>query len=158
MEGEARVQRGRLVYGGEDSSTRGRLVLGLYQMLLGMSRMARTQYAQNMQIYEHIYVHIDIYFFSGGFFRIFKYFIQHCFICRPSYSTVPEDAGIEPRTVATWHWLSYALTSRLDLIGMIYRYIAIYVCLYVCMYVCVENVSERRKSEKTRERKYTGRI
>jgi hypothetical protein len=43
----------------------------------------------------------------------------HCFICRPSDSTVSEDAGIEPRTVATsawavrhsnhsagWYWLS----------------------------------------------------
>jgi hypothetical protein len=29
------------------------------------------------------------------------YFIQHCFICRPSDSTVSEDAGIEPRTDAT---------------------------------------------------------
>jgi hypothetical protein len=29
------------------------------------------------------------------------YDIQHCFICRPSNSTVSEDAGIEPRTVAT---------------------------------------------------------
>jgi hypothetical protein len=29
------------------------------------------------------------------------YFIQHCFICRPSDSTVSEDAGIEPRSVAT---------------------------------------------------------
>jgi hypothetical protein len=29
------------------------------------------------------------------------YFIQHCFICRPSNYTVSEDAGIEPRTVAT---------------------------------------------------------
>jgi hypothetical protein len=26
---------------------------------------------------------------------------QHCFICRPSDSTVLTDAGIEPRTVAT---------------------------------------------------------
>ncbi len=31
----------------------------------------------------------------------FVYCIQHCFICRPSDSTVSEDAGIEPRTVAT---------------------------------------------------------
>jgi hypothetical protein len=30
-----------------------------------------------------------------------QYFIQYCFICRPSDSTVSEDAGIEPRTVAT---------------------------------------------------------
>jgi hypothetical protein len=29
------------------------------------------------------------------------YFIQHCVICCPSNSTVSEDAGIEPRTVAT---------------------------------------------------------
>jgi hypothetical protein len=29
------------------------------------------------------------------------YDIQHCFICRPSDSTVSEDAGLEPRTVAT---------------------------------------------------------
>jgi hypothetical protein len=29
------------------------------------------------------------------------YCIQHCFICRPSDCTVPEDAGIEPRTVVT---------------------------------------------------------
>jgi hypothetical protein len=36
--------------------------------------------------------------FWGDFF---SYNIQHCFICRPSDSTVPTDAGIEPRTVAT---------------------------------------------------------
>jgi hypothetical protein len=29
------------------------------------------------------------------------YFIQRCFNCRPSDSFVSEDAGIEPRTVAT---------------------------------------------------------
>ncbi len=32
---------------------------------------------------------------------LFMYFIQHFFICCPSDSTVSEDAGIEPRTVAT---------------------------------------------------------
>ncbi len=35
------------------------------------------------------------------FFLFFQCFIQRCFICRPSDSTVPEDAGIEPRTVST---------------------------------------------------------
>ncbi len=40
-------------------------------------------------------------------FLIFMYLIQHCFICRPSDSTVSEDAGIESRTVAT-----SALTAR----------------------------------------------
>jgi hypothetical protein len=34
-------------------------------------------------------------------FLFFTYYIQHCFICRPSDSTLPTDAGIEPRTVAT---------------------------------------------------------
>ncbi len=43
-----------------------------------------------------------------------SYYIQHCFICRPSDSTVPTDAGIEPRTVATGQ--SDALTTRLDII------------------------------------------
>ncbi len=36
--------------------------------------------------------------FMGDFF---SYYIQHCFICRPSESSVPTDAGIEPWTVAT---------------------------------------------------------
>ncbi len=42
-------------------------------------------------------------FFLGGgdFFSFCSYNIQHCFICRPSDSTVPTDAGIVPRTVAT---------------------------------------------------------
>ncbi len=44
-----------------------------------------------------------IFFFTNflGDFLFFSYYIQHCFICRPSDSTVPRDAGIEPRTVAT---------------------------------------------------------
>ncbi len=39
-------------------------------------------------------------FFKGEFFGFFLFF-KHCFICRPSDSTVSEDAGIETRTVAT---------------------------------------------------------
>ncbi len=39
----------------------------------------------------------------------FTYFIQHCFFCLLSDPTVSEDAGIEPRTVAT-----LALTVRLS--------------------------------------------
>jgi hypothetical protein len=41
------------------------------------------------------------FFGGGGFFIFFPYNIQHCFISHPSDSTVPTDAGIEPRTVAT---------------------------------------------------------
>jgi len=36
----------------------------------------------------------------GNFLRFFifiMYSIQHCFICRPSDSTVPANAGFEPR-------------------------------------------------------------
>jgi hypothetical protein len=40
-------------------------------------------------------------YFWGGFFYIL---FQHCFICLPSDSTVPTDAGIEPRTVASCNW------------------------------------------------------
>jgi hypothetical protein len=42
-----------------------------------------------------------LFYFLGGFLIFFSYYIQHCFICRPSDSTVPTDVGIEPRTVAT---------------------------------------------------------
>ncbi len=34
-------------------------------------------------------------------FSFIQCVLQHCFICRPSDSSVSEDAGIEPRTVAT---------------------------------------------------------
>ncbi len=36
---------------------------------------------------------------TGGLFGVFKYFIQHSFICRPSDSTGSEDSGIEPTTM-----------------------------------------------------------
>ncbi len=44
--------------------------------------------------------------FQGDIFRFLRfflclYFIQHCFICRPTDSTVSEGAGIEPRKVVT---------------------------------------------------------
>ncbi len=49
-------------------------------------------------------------------FLLFICVIQHCFICRPSESSVSEHAGNEHRTVATWLWQPDALTTRLDLI------------------------------------------
>jgi hypothetical protein len=42
-----------------------------------------------------------IYTFLGGFF-ISSYFIQHCFICRPSDFPVPTDVGIEPMDRCNW--------------------------------------------------------
>jgi hypothetical protein len=50
---------------------------------------------------SHTYFFFCQIFFWGIFFSFCSYNIQHCFICRPSDSTVPTDAGIEPRTVAT---------------------------------------------------------
>jgi hypothetical protein len=47
--------------------------------------------------------------FLGDFF---SYYIQHCFIYRPSDSTVPTDAGIEPRTVATGALAAYLLSNK----------------------------------------------
>jgi hypothetical protein len=45
------------------------------------------------------------------------YDIQQCFICRPSDFSVSEDAGIEPRTVATTALaVTDAVINRLDLI------------------------------------------
>ncbi len=50
-------------------------------------------------------------------FSSFYLSYQHCFICRPSDSTVSEDAGIEPRAVATLALtVRRDLTARLDLI------------------------------------------
>jgi hypothetical protein len=50
------------------------------------------------------------------FFIFFSNYIQHCFICRLSNSTVPTDAGIEPGPLQLMHWQSDALSTRLDLI------------------------------------------
>jgi hypothetical protein len=46
-----------------------------------------------------LYYYLNI--FWGDFFLFLSYYIEHCFICRSSDSTLPTDAGIEPRTVAT---------------------------------------------------------
>ncbi len=54
---------------------------------------------------------------ADRFQLIFMYDIQHSFICRPSDSTVSEDAELEPCTVATAEWMSDTPTTRLDLIN-----------------------------------------
>ncbi len=54
--------------------------------------------------YELHYIIIEMGSLKGRFFRffLFMYNIQHRFICRPSDSTVSEDAGFEPRTVCDY--------------------------------------------------------
>jgi hypothetical protein len=56
-------------------------------------------------------------FYMGYFLN---YFIQHCFICRHSDSTLLEDSGVKPRTVAILHWQPHALTTPLNLILLLY--------------------------------------
>jgi hypothetical protein len=54
-----------------------------------------------MELLNTIYGYVLVATKYGGALSFFSYYIQHCFICRPSDSMVPTDAGIEPRTVAT---------------------------------------------------------
>ncbi len=58
-------------------------------------------------------------FFKGDFlhFFLFKYTIQHCFICRQSDTTVSEDAGIDPGLLRFCRWQLESLICKLDLIN-----------------------------------------
>ncbi len=66
---------------------------------------AKTQYKE--------FIFSFIVYLISGFFP-FMFVIQHCSICRPSDSTVSEDAGIETSLLRLWHWDTP--TTRLDLI------------------------------------------
>jgi hypothetical protein len=57
-------------------------------------------FVHNLQTKEEP-VYVFLYSICSINFCFFMYCILHCFICRPSDSTVSEDAGIEPRTVTT---------------------------------------------------------
>jgi hypothetical protein len=52
------------------------------------------------QVLQMLYLYSFFLFLKGSFLGIFLFsdFIQHCFICCPSDSTVSEDAGFGPRT------------------------------------------------------------
>ncbi len=54
--------------------------------------------------------------FQRGILLVFSFLSTTLLHLPPADSTVSEDNGIEPRTVATWHWESDALTTKLDLI------------------------------------------
>jgi hypothetical protein len=59
-----------------------------------------------------------IFFFKGGFFILCQYFIQCCFICHHSDSTVSEDAGKSGSNqgqLRLRHLISDALSIRLNL-------------------------------------------
>jgi hypothetical protein len=60
--------------------------------------------------------------YGNWFCNPIRTLVNTVFVCRPSDSTVSEDAGIEPRTVATLALavIADSLTPRLDLIH--YKY------------------------------------
>ncbi len=67
---------------------------GVYRGMYKSKRQGKTQF----QMLQKNKIKIK----NMGIFLIFlMHCIQRCFICRPSDSTVSEDAGIEPWTVAT---------------------------------------------------------
>jgi hypothetical protein len=66
-----------------------------------MFRKKSRQILRKYRIYYKKTKRFFLYIFLGDFIFFCSYNIQHCFICRPSDSTVPTDAGFEPRTVAT---------------------------------------------------------
>ncbi len=82
-------------------------------------------------MYVKLFFFLNI--FLGDFFLFSSYNIQHCFICRPSDSTVPKDAGIEPKTVATGALA--VRRSKLDLIRQVKIERKCVFSLYVDFYV-----------------------
>jgi hypothetical protein len=58
-----------------------------------------------------------------------KHFIQHCFICCLSDSTVLEDTGIGPRTVATLALAAYLFSDKYE-VTLIKKKLSSYVRKY----------------------------
>jgi hypothetical protein len=75
-------------------------LLFLCSVLLAWTNLngSRHLVALEDEAYEGGYVEIFAVLTLQPHILIFFVLFQHCFICRPS---VPTDAGIEPRTVAT---------------------------------------------------------
>jgi hypothetical protein len=61
----------------------------------------KTELFSSALILPARYTYFNIFLGGRGIFYFFSYYIQHCFICRPSNFIVLTDARIEPRTVAT---------------------------------------------------------
>jgi hypothetical protein len=59
--------------------------------LLCQTRCSRLMFLLHASLFHSFFLNI----FLGDFFSFVQYNIQHCFICRPSDSTVPTDTAIE---------------------------------------------------------------
>ncbi len=76
--------------------------ISYWKQFSGLRHQDRFFRAQTAKIRRHQQFLLQCVIFKGVFcIFIFMCIFQHCFICRPSDSTVSEDAGIEPRTVVT---------------------------------------------------------
>ncbi len=119
--------------------------------LLAFFPMTFTKYRQANAKWSScktdIVLYTEICSLKLGFLDFVMYDIQHCFICHPSDSAVSEDAGIEPRTVATvysagshpllsaWsHPLTRLLSSSLKLAWFI-RYFTLSKYLICTIYI-----------------------
>jgi hypothetical protein len=81
---------------------RNKIEKGIWKSLKNYSLIGRTVFRYLKSCPLHNATQQESRYWTGRLFISFcSYNIQHCFICRPSDSTVPTDAGIEPWTVAT---------------------------------------------------------
>jgi hypothetical protein len=108
------------------------LVCNLHQPMLDL---------QHIPSFTYIFSCVNIFFciFWGDFFSDY---IQHCFICRLSDSTVPTDAGIEPRTVGALALCQFVLN---------YDYLRILPALLPCRRTRSEMVKPRSMASQTRK-------
>ncbi len=83
---------------------------GTSYLFLASPALAAVRGIKSLQL--SVWSHIQYFHCPWCLFSTLIYCILHCFSCRPSDSTLSEDAGIEPRTVAT----SALLSDALDLI------------------------------------------
>jgi hypothetical protein len=85
---------------------------------------------RDIQQIKNLHPYLETIYKQDGFFFFFMCVIQHCFICRPSDSTVSEDAAFEPRTVSTsrmkqCNWLGISAPN----VNIHQSFYALYLCL-----------------------------
>ncbi len=97
-----------------------------YSRLSHLDRAIYTSWMWNGKLEETKIYYILLYctikqmksdaFRKGNFFGFLKYFIRHCFVCRPSDTLCRRMQGSNPVLLRLWHWQSDTLNPWLDLI------------------------------------------